>query len=222
MPDAVADFIRQFAVAAIPIVFGITLHEISHGWMARHFGDRTAERLGRLSLNPLKHVDPIGSIVVPVMTSWFSGVAFGWAKPVPIDARALRNPKRAMIAVAAAGPAANLLMAIGWALSLHWAQILAEAAPVSAGILIQMSGIGIFFNVLLCIFNLIPVPPLDGGRVLRGMVSESFGRRLDAVEPYGLIILTALLILDVFDPIRRPLFSVVTTIFLWMAGVKGS
>jgi Zn-dependent protease len=117
MPEGqLADIIQRFAVFVIPILFGITVHEVAHGWMARQLGDRTAEMLGRLTLNPIKHIDPIGTVIVPLLTLWSGGFLFGWAKPVPINSRNLRNPKRGMIAVALAGPGANLLMAIGWAL----------------------------------------------------------------------------------------------------------
>ncbi|MCC7330147.1 MAG: site-2 protease family protein [Gammaproteobacteria bacterium] len=216
-----ADFIRMIAVGAIPVVFAITLHEVAHGWMARRHGDRTAEMLGRLSLNPLRHIDPMGTVVVPLLTLWLGGLLFGWAKPVPINPRAMREPKRAMIAVAAAGPGANLLMALGWALVLRLAAGLMETLPVAGDFLVQMASLGISFNVLLGIFNLLPVPPLDGGRVLRGLVPESIGRRLDAIEPYGLIIVVGLLVAGVLNRVLGPLFLVARELVFLLAGVKG-
>ncbi len=211
----------MIAVGAIPVIFAITLHEVAHGWMARRYGDRTAEMLGRLSLNPLRHVDPVGTIVVPLLTLWMGGLLFGWARPVPINPRAMHDPKRSMIAVAAAGPGANLLMAIGWALAWHLTAVLVPVAPGAAEFLHRMTLIGINFNILLGLFNLLPVPPLDGGRVLRGLVPESFGRRLDAIEPYGLIIIVGLLLLGVLNWVLGPLFLFARELVLLLAGVRG-
>lgn len=197
----VSEFIQTLAVYVIPILFGITVHEVAHGWMARRFGDRTAEMLGRLTLNPAKHIDPFGTIVVPLLTLWGGGFLFGWAKPVPINPRNMRRPRQDMVAVALAGPGANLLMAIGWAL-------LYKLTIVSGGVLgssqvffLRMAAIGVFFNNLLMIFNLLPIPPLDGGRVLRGLVPASVAYRLDALERYGLIIVVGLIVLGFLRPV---------------------
>ena len=192
-----AEFIRLLTVAAIPVVLAITLHEVGHGWMARRYGDRTAEMLGRLSLNPLRHVDPLGTVLVPILTLWLGGLLFGWAKPVPVNTRALRNPKRAMIAVAAAGPGANLLMAVGWALSLHLAVALMRVVPVAGDFLSQMASFGISFNVLIGLFNLLPVPPLDGGRILVGLLPWKLAHAVSRVEPFGFFIVMGLVILGV-------------------------
>lgn len=220
MPE-IAEFVRLIAVAAIPVVFGITLHEVAHGRMARRFGDRTAELLGRLSLNPLKHVDPLGTVVVPLLMAWLGGFLFGWAKPVPVNPRNMRDPRRAMIAVAAAGPASNLLMALAWALSLHLVGPLAGASPGAADFLSRVASFGIFFNVLLGLFNLVPIPPLDGGRVLRGLLPERLGMRLDAIEPYGLIIVVALLAVGAFGALV-PLIRAVQGAVMWAAGLGGN
>jgi len=202
MPEnQISEVIRLLSVAAIPILFGITVHEAAHGWMARLFGDRTAEMLGRLTLNPIKHIDPVGTVIVPLLMLWFSGFLFGWAKPVPISARNLRNPKRDMVAVALAGPGANLLMALGWALIYQLIAGLAGSTGSGAMFFLQMARIGVFFNLLLMIFNLLPIPPLDGGRVLRGLVPESIGNRLDALERYGLIIVVGLLVFGLLGPV---------------------
>jgi len=196
-----SDFIQYIAVAAIPILFGITFHEVAHGWMARRHGDRTAEMLGRLSLNPLKHIDPVGTVVVPLLLALTVGFMFGWAKPVPINPGGLRNPKKDMIAVAIAGPAANFGMALIWAFVFHTLRTLGVSNTGAAGFFLVMASFGVFFNILLGIFNLLPVPPLDGGRVLRGVVSEALAVRLDAIERYGLIIVVALIYFGLLGPI---------------------
>ena len=199
----IANTLQFISVAAIPMLFAITVHEAAHGWMAGRFGDRTAELLGRVTLNPAKHIDLVGTIIVPIMMMIMSGFIFGWAKPVPVNGRNLRNPKRDMVPVAFAGPGANLLMALIWALFFHLASGVTPVLGGSARFFLQMAQIGVFFNFLLMIFNLLPILPLDGGRALRGLVPESVGRRLDALERYGLIIVVGLLVLGLLSPVIR-------------------
>lgn len=199
--DRIAELIQTFTVYVIPVLFGITVHEVAHGWMARQFGDRTAEMLGRLTLNPVKHIDPVGTVIVPLLTLFTGGFLFGWAKPVPINPRNFRQPKRDMVVVALAGPGANLLMAIGWALVFKLTGIFAGALGSSIVFFQSMAIIGTFFNCLLMIFNLMPIPPLDGGRVLRGLVPDWIGYRLDALERYGLIIVIGLIVLGFLGPV---------------------
>lgn len=213
----VAAKIQLLSAAVIPVIFAITLHEVAHGWAARRFGDRTAELLGRLTINPLRHIDPVGSVAVPLVLAFLSLPPFGWAKPVPVNPRNLRRPKQDMVLVAAAGPASNIAMALSWAIG--FAVVLHAPLPV-AGVrqfLLSMTQIGIYFNILLAIFNLMPIPPLDGGRVLRGLVPEALGRKLDAVEPYGLIIVMGLLALGVLGQVVAPLVELVSGLFFSIA-----
>lgn len=194
--------LQLLAVAAIPVLFAITLHEVAHGWTARQFGDRTAEMLGRLTANPLKHIDPIGTVVVPALALLTTGFLFGWAKPVPVAIRNLRNPRRDMMIVAAAGPGANILMALFWAFFTKLATV-SGLQGMTLQFFLTMGQIGVFINVILAVFNMLPIPPLDGGRVLSRLLPPRASARLDRIEPYGLIIVLAFIFLGwkYFQPV---------------------
>ena len=210
-------FLKNISIYAIPALLAITLHEVAHGWTARYFGDRTAEMLGRLSLNPLRHIDPIGTVLVPGLLLAVGGPLFGWAKPVPVATSALRNPRRAMIVVALAGPAANLLMAA------LWCGVLAAAARVNVNQTLDfwidsMAQAGILTNVILAVFNLLPIPPLDGGRVLAGLLPPRAAARLEKIEPFGLFVVLGLSVLGMFSWLFNPAFRAVGHVILALMG----
>jgi Zn-dependent protease len=208
--------LQILAVAAIPVLFAITLHEVAHGWVARQFGDRTAEMLGRLTINPLKHIDPVGTVLVPAIALMTTGFLFGWARPVPVATRNLRNPRRDMMLVAAAGPGANLLMALFWAFFTK-AVTLSGLEGMTLLFFLTMGQIGVFINVILAVFNMLPIPPLDGGRVLSGLLPPRASTRLDAIEPYGLFIVLGLIFFA--WGYFRPVISAVTNLFMGVAGL---
>lgn len=204
------------AVAALPILFAITVHEVAHGWVAKRLGDPTAERMGRLTLNPLKHIDLVGTILVPVLLIITAGIAIGWAKPVPVTWENLRQPKRDMALVALAGPASNLVMAIFWALLMKIALSLPISLNWVTEPLLYMGRFGILINVLLMIFNLLPIPPLDGGRVATSLLPGPWAWQLSRLEPYGFFIIIALLMTGtlwfILDPIRQFVTHFIVTI----------
>ncbi|HEX6794525.1 MAG TPA: site-2 protease family protein [Casimicrobiaceae bacterium] len=191
---------------AVPVVFAITLHEAAHGYVARMFGDRTAELQGRITLNPLAHIDPVGTILVPgvlILAAKFGGPAFvfGWAKPVPVNFGNLRNPKRDMLWVAAAGPGANLAMALFWALAL---KLIATAVPDSVHGLL-MAKVGISVNLVLMALNLLPVPPLDGGRIAISLLPLRAARAWSRIEPFGLFVIIGLLASGLLNDVMAPI-----------------
>ncbi|MCG5500395.1 site-2 protease family protein [Ectothiorhodospira lacustris] len=205
--------LQIIAIWALPVLFAITLHEASHGWVAKQLGDPTAKMLGRLTVNPIKHIDPVGTIAVPIGLLIFTALTpappfvFGWAKPVPVNTRNLRNPQRDMAIVAAAGPTANLLMALFWALMIKIGLLLQGSFDWAAVPLIYMGMAGITINILLMVLNLLPIPPLDGGRVVAGFLPARIAARYERVEPYGLVIVLGLLLTGVLWAILLPVFG---------------
>ena len=211
---------QKIAAWLLPVLLAITVHETSHGLIARRLGDKTAEMLGRLTLNPLKHIDPVGTVLVPALMLLLpGGFVFGWAKPVPVDWRNLRRPKQDMAWVAAAGPASNLVMALLWALLLRFALGL-SAENWFAMPLLFMGVAGIFINTILMVLNLLPLPPLDGGRVLTGLLPPAWAYRFARIEPYGLWILIALLMTGVLGLILWPFVSFFLNLLAGIAGMK--
>lgn len=202
----VDQLIQTISLAAIPVLFAITLHEVAHGWAAKHFGDMTAYQQGRLSLNPVRHIDPVGTILLPIATLWLGGLLFGWAKPVPVNFGALKHPKKDMLWVSLAGPAANIFMACMWAV---FARIALEMpGNYFAQPLLEMSMIGIKINVILVALNMLPLPPLDGGRVAISLLPHRQAYQLSRVEPYGMFILIFLAFTPILWWVLRPIMNV--------------
>jgi Zn-dependent protease len=198
--------IQKIAIYALPVIFAITAHEAAHGYAARYFGDLTADRAGRITLNPLKHIDLFGTILLPAMTIFLGGILFGWAKPVPVDFGKLRHPKKDMLWVAAAGPAANLIMAVFWLFVVKFAMTL----PENMGLPLNLMGkAGIGINVVLMVLNLLPLPPLDGGRIAVSLLPNHLAAKFAQLERYGFVILIVLLFTGILNSILGPLINLV-------------
>ncbi len=211
--------LEKIVLFAVPIVFAITFHEAAHGFVAKYFGDNTAYIQGRVSLNPLRHIDPIGTILVPLIFLLLPGsFLFGWAKPVPVNFNALRNPKKHMLWVAAAGPGANLIMALAWALVFKLAPgsgTMAQAAQV-------MAAAGVTVNIVLMLLNLLPILPLDGGRITASLLPDSAARSYSRLEPYGLIIVVALLVTGVLGRLLGPLIETMVGLISGIFSLQGA
>ena len=212
--------VQKISAWLMPVLLAITVHETAPGWVARRFGDKTAEMQGRLTLNPFKHIDPVGTILVPgLMLRLPGGFVFGWAKPVPVDWRNFKRPKQDMAWVAAAGPISNLLMALAWALVAR----IATGLPVESWIkapLLFMGVAGIFINTILMVLNLLPLPPLDGGRVVTGLLPAPYAYKFSRIEPYGFFILIALLVTGVLGFILVPFVYSFLGLFADVAGMR--
>lgn len=197
-------YIQKISIYALPVIFAITVHEAAHGFAARYYGDSTAERAGRITLNPLKHIDPIGTILLPALTLLVGGILFGWAKPVPVDFSRLRHPKRDMLWVAAAGPASNFVMALFWAFMIK----LAVTVPsVYSEPLSLMGQAGVMINVVLMVLNLLPLPPLDGGRIAVSLLPNRIAYKYAQIEQYGFIILLVLLATGILSTVMEPFIN---------------
>ena len=212
--------VQQIAAWVMPVLLAITVHETAHGWVARRFGDKTAQMLGRLTLNPIKHIDPVGTILVPaVMLLLPGGFVFGWAKPVPVDWRNFKHPKQDMAWVAVAGPASNLLMALAWALAARVALGMSTDNWIALPLLF-MGVAGIFINTILMVLNLLPLPPLDGGRVVTGLLPAPYAYQFARIEPYGFFILVALLVTGVLGIAMWPVVKLFLQLMASVAGMK--
>lgn len=213
--------VQKIAIWAIPLIFAITVHEVAHGWVASRFGDQTARLSGRLTLNPIPHIDPIGTILVPLLLLVSgTGFIFGWAKPVPVDARNMRNPRRDMALTALAGPVTNLIMAIMWAAVAKFGISLESGGHGWLGVpLALMGGAGIMINIVLGVLNLIPLPPLDGGRVLTSILPPRLAYKVSMIEPYAFFILIALLVTGVLGSILGPFVFLFLNIIRTLFGI---
>lgn len=199
------NLIQSLAIMILPLIFAITVHEAAHGWMAMRLGDKTAYMLGRVTLNPIKHIDPIGTILVPLGAFMLTGFIFGWAKPVPVDWKNLRQPKRDMGLVALAGPGANFLMALIWAILIYAGAMSMKGFSWLGLPLLYMGIVGVLINTVLMVLNLMPIPPLDGGRVVYSLLPPKQARAYAKLEAYGLMIIVVLLVTGVLGVVLKPL-----------------
>lgn len=207
--------IQKIVIYAPPIIFAITVHEAAHGYAAKYFGDMTAFKAGRITLNPLKHIDLFGTIILPAMTILLGGILFGWAKPVPVDFSRLQNPKKDMLWVAAAGPASNFLMAIFWIFVIK----LSMTAPASISFpLVEMGKAGISINIVLMVLNLLPLPPLDGGRIAVSLLPMPYAIKFAQIERFGFLILIALMFSGVLNKILDPFINAVYALIISLFG----
>ncbi len=201
------ELIQKIIIWVIPVIFAITAHEVAHGWVAMKLGDRTAQMMGRLTLNPFKHIDPLGTILVPGLLLMMGGFIFGWAKPVPVTYQNLRKPKTDMAWVALAGPMANLVMAVIWALATKIGFELYQSGTAVGVPMLYMGVAGVLINTMLMMLNLLPLPPLDGGRILVSLLPGPLAWQVGRIEPYGFFILVALLYFGILSMVLRPLMG---------------
>ncbi len=209
--------IQKIVVWALPVIFAITVHEVAHGWMAKRYGDNTAFSQGRLSFNPIHHIDLVGTVILPIVCLVIGGIIFGWAKPVPVNGRNFKNPRQDMAMVALAGPVANLLMALGWALIARLGVTINIESFTLPAVYMGMAGISI--NLVLALLNLIPLPPLDGSRIITAFLSHKMAYQYNQLEPYGFYVLLALMYLGVLGMILGLPMLLLQQVFFKIAGL---
>lgn len=218
----IGSIVVQISILALPVIFAITLHEAAHGYVARHFGDLTAYQAGRISVNPMRHIDPVGTVLVPLVVYFTTaaagqGLLFGWAKPVPVNFSRLRSPKKDMLWVAAAGPAANLLMGVLWIFIARGVG-LSGIGGAPAAWFYGMAQAGIMINMVLMVLNLLPLPPLDGGRIAVSLLPNRMAYRYAQIEPYGMIILVVLLVTGALSWVLGPLVHYAEALLIFIFG----
>jgi Zn-dependent protease len=210
--------VGKIAIFALPVIFAITVHEAAHGYVARMFGDNTAYMLGRVTLNPIPHIDPIGTVLLPLIFLILpGGLLFGWAKPVPVNFGALRHPKKDMLWVAAAGPLSNLAMLLIWAICAKLALLVPETSYTLPVVLIAAAGV--FINTILMVLNLVPMPPLDGGRIAVSLLPNPYARGYARIEPYGFFILIGLMLTGILGKIMSPVIFGTIQVIAGLSGV---
>jgi len=214
MPQEEWSVLGRIAIWALPVILAITVHEVAHGWVAYKLGDDTAKNQGRLTLNPISHIDLVGTLILPAVLLALGGFMFGWAKPVPVNFRNLNNPKRDMVYVAIAGPLANLIMMFGWAILMKLAIIIGPSSEFISQPLIYMAYAGIFINAVLMVLNLLPILPLDGGRIVAGLLPHKLSVQFSRLEPLGLPILIGIMVMNWLPKlIGPPIYMLQTSIF---------
>ena len=218
MPVYELSLLEKIVVAAVPIIFAITVHEVAHGWVASRLGDPTARDAGRLTLNPVKHIDPLGTVVVPLVMIVLTPFAFGWAKPVPVDWRNLKQPRRDMALVAAAGQGANVVMLLFWTLLLSALFTPGAAVSWQENLLMEMAKVGVIINIVLIALNLLPLPPLDGSRIVTAFLSPAAAQKYNTLERWGLPILILLIFTGVLGKILHPLIGFMLSIVNTLLG----
>jgi len=216
---ATLNLVQRILLWFVPVIFAVTVHEAAHGLFASMLGDRTARQAGRVTLNPLRHIDPLGSIVVPAVFLMIGGFVFGWAKAVPVNWQNLNRPVRDMIIVAAAGPLANLLMALCWAYCMKTGLWLSGRLPVAGSILVYAGAAGIFINAAVMMLNLLPLPPLDGGRILAGVLPGRLGRWLNRLEPWGIPLLLVMILAGLAGRLIWPMMVIGMAVATHVAGL---
>lgn len=215
-----ATTVQKITIWILPVLLAVSLHEAAHAWMADKKGDPTSRLMGRLTFNPFKHIDPVGTILVPTLMILFTGFAFGWAKPVPVDVRNLNNPKKDMMWVALAGPMSNFIMAILWAIFLHISVMFVDSRSALSLFFLLMPVAGITINVILGVLNLLPIPPLDGGRIMAGLLSPQASEKYSKIEPYGFFIIIALMLTGVLSYIIFPAISLIIMVLSAVSGLE--
>jgi Zn-dependent protease len=211
--------IQKISIWALPVIFAITVHEVAHGWVALKFGDRTSQMIGRLTLNPIKHIDPIGTILVPGLLLAIGGFVFGWAKPIPVNPKNFKNPRHDMAWVAIAGPVSNIIMAIIWAVIAKLGYMIMPSYEGVGQFMVYSGMAGITINLVLAVLNMIPIPPLDGSRIAAAFLPKTLHYYYMRIEPYGFFIILGLMVAGILGMLITAPFRVLQSLILQLVGL---